>query len=103
MKTKKEQTPKNSLLMLFAFLMLGSAIPDVLSMPIAVEGMHKGLGYPLYFIPFIGVAIDLCPLLFGYQLLQLLTHVGLINAKSKFALHIDELLCKHYVQAICCR
>jgi hypothetical protein len=41
---------------LFALLMLSSAIPDILSDPIAVKGMHEGLGYPLYFIPFIGVA-----------------------------------------------
>lgn len=41
---------------LFAFMMLGSAIPDVLSMDDAVRGMHGTLGYPLYFIPFIGVA-----------------------------------------------
>lgn len=41
---------------LFAVLMLGSAIPDILSDPIAVQGMHKELGYPLFFIPFIGVA-----------------------------------------------
>jgi uncharacterized membrane protein YphA (DoxX/SURF4 family) len=41
---------------LFAAFMIMSAIPDILSQPIAVEGMHKGLGYPLYFIPFIGVA-----------------------------------------------
>lgn len=37
-------------------MMLGSAIPDVMVDPLAVEGMHHGLGYPLYFIPFIGVA-----------------------------------------------
>jgi hypothetical protein len=41
---------------LFAFMMLGSAIPDILSLPTAVQGMHDGLGYPVYFIPFIGVA-----------------------------------------------
>lgn len=41
---------------LFALFMLLSAIPDVLSDPIAVKGMHEDLGYPLYFIPFIGVA-----------------------------------------------
>lgn len=41
---------------LFAFIMAGSAIPDVLSMPDAVKGIHNSLGYPLYFIPFIGVA-----------------------------------------------
>lgn len=41
---------------IFAFFMLGSAIPDIMVDPMAVEGMHKDLGYPLYFIPFIGVA-----------------------------------------------
>ncbi len=41
---------------LFAFIMLGSAIPDILVMPIAVTGMHDGLGYPVYLIPFVGVA-----------------------------------------------
>ena len=41
---------------LFAVMMFGSAIPDVLSQPVAVKGMHEDLGYPLYFIPFIGVA-----------------------------------------------
>ena len=41
---------------LFAILMFGSAIPDVLMQDEAVKGMHGGLGYPVYFIPFIGVA-----------------------------------------------
>ena len=41
---------------LFSAMMLGSAIPDVMSSPIAVQGMHVELGYPVYFIPFIGVA-----------------------------------------------
>lgn len=41
---------------LFAFVMFGSAIPDVLMQPAAVKGMHEGLGYPIYFVPFIGVA-----------------------------------------------
>ena len=41
---------------LFSAMMLGSAIPDIISSPIAVQGMHVELGYPLYFIPFIGVA-----------------------------------------------
>ena len=41
---------------LFSAMMLGSAIPDVLSSPVAVQGMHQELGYPVYFIPFIGVA-----------------------------------------------
>lgn len=41
---------------LFAFFMLGSAIPDILMMQLAIDGMHTGLGYPIYFVPFIGVA-----------------------------------------------
>ncbi len=41
---------------LFAFVMAGSAIPDVIMHPAAVQGMHHDLGYPLYFVPFIGVA-----------------------------------------------
>lgn len=41
---------------LFAIMMFGSAIPDVFSQPIAIKGMHTDLGYPLYLIPFIGVA-----------------------------------------------
>ncbi len=41
---------------LFAFVMAGSAIPNVMMDPLSVKGMHEGLGYPLYFIPFIGVA-----------------------------------------------
>ena len=41
---------------LFAATMFMSAVPDVISSEIAVKGMHDGLGYPLYFIPFIGVA-----------------------------------------------
>ncbi len=39
---------------LFATLMLFSALPDVFSAEAAVKGMHEDLGYPLYFIPFIG-------------------------------------------------
>jgi hypothetical protein len=41
---------------LFAFMMLGSAIPDIVMQDIAVKGMHTDLGYPLYFVPFIGFA-----------------------------------------------
>src|SRR5690242_10053742 len=40
---------------LFAALMLLSAIPDIFSAADAVKGMHDGLGYPIYFVPFIGV------------------------------------------------
>jgi hypothetical protein len=41
---------------LFSLMMLGSAIPDIMRSDVAIKGMHDGLGYPLYFIPFIGVA-----------------------------------------------
>jgi hypothetical protein len=41
---------------LFAFMMFGSAIPDVMMQEVAIKGMHDGLGYPIYFVPFIGVA-----------------------------------------------
>ena len=41
---------------LFAAFMLLSAIPDIISDPVAIQGMHTELGYPLYFIPLIGVA-----------------------------------------------
>ena len=41
---------------LLAALMLLSSIPDILAVPDAVELVKNHLGYPLYFIPFIGVA-----------------------------------------------
>lgn len=40
---------------LFSFLMLGSAIPDIISVPIAVEGF-KQMGMPAYLLPFLGIA-----------------------------------------------
>lgn len=40
---------------LFAFAMLGSAIPDIMVVPMAVQGF-KEMGYPIYLIPFLGVA-----------------------------------------------
>jgi len=40
---------------LFAFIMLGSAIPDILIMPMAVEGF-KGIGFPAPLVPFLGWA-----------------------------------------------
>jgi hypothetical protein len=41
---------------LFFILMFGSAIPDLLQMADAVNGIHNNLGYPLYFVPFLGFA-----------------------------------------------
>ncbi len=40
---------------LFAFMMLGSAIPDIFSAQIAVEGFRQ-IGYPAYLLPFLGIA-----------------------------------------------
>jgi len=40
---------------LFAFAMVGSAIPDIMVVPMAVQGF-KEIGYPAYLIPFLGVA-----------------------------------------------
>ena len=40
---------------IFAGIMLFSSVPDILCIPEAVTFM-KGLGYPVYFIPFIGWA-----------------------------------------------
>ncbi len=40
----------------FGAFMLFTAIPDLLSDPAAIKMVHDDLGYPLYFIPFIGVA-----------------------------------------------
>jgi hypothetical protein len=41
---------------LFGAFMLFSAIPDIMMVPEAVTFMTGHLGYPKYFIPFIGVA-----------------------------------------------
>jgi hypothetical protein len=40
---------------LFSFLMLGSAIPDIFSVQVAVDGFSK-MGYPVYLLPFLGIA-----------------------------------------------
>ena len=40
---------------LFALMMLLSSIPDILSSPVAVAGIGR-LGYPAYFVPYIGIA-----------------------------------------------
>lgn len=41
---------------LFATFMLFSAIPNIISNQQSIDLISKTLGYPLYFIPFIGVA-----------------------------------------------
>jgi hypothetical protein len=40
---------------LFGFLMLGSALPDIFSARVAVDGFAK-MGYPAYLVPFLGIA-----------------------------------------------
>jgi hypothetical protein len=41
---------------IFAFSILGGAIPSALSLNYAVEHFTKVLGYPAYFLPFTGIA-----------------------------------------------
>ncbi len=41
---------------LFGAFMLFSAIPDLLTVPDAVKMVHDDLGYPVYIIPFLGLA-----------------------------------------------
>lgn len=40
---------------LFAFVMTGSAIPNIMVNPMSVQGFHE-MGYPTYIIPFLGWA-----------------------------------------------
>jgi len=55
-------TPKTTNLLywiftiLFAGLMISSAIPNVLNTPKSKEVVHDMLGYPVYIIPYIGLA-----------------------------------------------
>lgn len=55
-------TPKTTNLLywiftiLFAALMTFSAVPNLLSTPDSIKLIHDFLGYPLYFIPYIGLA-----------------------------------------------
>ena len=41
---------------LFSAFMLFSAVPDMLTVPNAIKMVHDQLGYPVYIIPFLGVA-----------------------------------------------
>jgi hypothetical protein len=66
---------------LFAAMMLGSGIPDIILDPLAVKGMHHDLGYPIYFIPFIGVAKVLgviAILIPGFRTIKEWAYAGLI-------------------------
>ncbi len=65
---------------LFAFLMLGSAIPDIFSVPVAVEGFQK-MGMPAYLLPFLGIAKTLgviAILIPGYPRIKEWAYAGLV-------------------------
>jgi hypothetical protein len=53
---KKTKTLYWIFTILFAGLMLFSAIPNILTNADSIKFMHDMLGYPVYFIAFIGVA-----------------------------------------------
>ncbi|WP_462267891.1 DoxX family protein [Mucilaginibacter sp.] len=64
---------------LFAFVMFGSAIPDIMVMPMAVKGFAS-LGLPAYFVPFVGGAKALgvvAILVPGYPRLKEWAYAGL--------------------------
>lgn len=65
---------------LFAFIMLGSAIPDIFSAEVAVEGFKK-MGYPAYLLPFIGIAKTLGVIAIfipGYPRIKEWAYAGLV-------------------------
>ncbi|MEJ7683018.1 MAG: DoxX family protein [Segetibacter sp.] len=65
---------------LFAFLMLGSAIPDIFSVQAAVEGFQK-MGMPAYLLPFLGIAKTLgviAILIPGYPHIKEWAYAGLV-------------------------
>lgn len=65
---------------LFAFFMLGSAIPDIISAPLAVEGFTK-MGFPTYMLPFLGIAKTfgvLAILVPGFPRLKEWAYAGLV-------------------------
>ena len=65
---------------LFAFFMLGSAIPDILSSPVAVEGFRQ-MNMPAYLLPFLGIAKTLgviAILIPGFPRIKEWAYAGLI-------------------------
>jgi uncharacterized membrane protein YphA (DoxX/SURF4 family) len=65
---------------LFAFLMLGSAIPNITSDPMSVEGFGK-MNMPAYLLPFLGIAKALgviAILIPGYPRIKEWAYAGLI-------------------------
>jgi hypothetical protein len=65
---------------LFAFLMLGSAIPNIISDPMSVEGFQR-LRLPAYLLPFLGIAkaVGVVAILIpGYPRLKEWAYAGLV-------------------------
>jgi uncharacterized membrane protein YphA (DoxX/SURF4 family) len=65
---------------IFAFFMLGSAIPDIISVDMAVEGFAK-IGLPAYLLPFVGIAKTLgviAILVPGYPRIKEWAYAGLM-------------------------
>lgn len=65
---------------LFAFMMLGSAIPDIFSVEIARKGFHD-IQLPAYLLPFLGIAKALGVLAIlvpGYPRLKEWAYAGLV-------------------------
>ena len=65
---------------LFAFVMLGSALPDIFSVPMAVEGFEK-MDMPPYLLPFLGIAKTLgviAILIPGFPRLKEWAYAGLV-------------------------
>ncbi len=65
---------------MFAFMMLGSAIPDIFSVRVAVEGFTK-IGMPVYLLPFLGIAKILgviAILIPGYPRIKEWAYAGLV-------------------------
>ena len=64
----------------FALMMIGSAIPDIFSAKIAVEGFGK-MGMPAYLVPFLGLAKALgviAILVPGYPRIKEWAYAGLV-------------------------
>ncbi|PZR23053.1 MAG: DoxX-like family protein [Citrobacter freundii] len=65
---------------LFSFLMLGSAVPNIISDPVSVEGFRQ-ISLPAYLLPFLGVAKALgviAILIPGYPRIKEWAYAGLI-------------------------
>ena len=65
---------------LFALMMLGSAIPDIVSSQVALEGFSK-MNMPAYLLPFLGIAKTLgviAILIPGYSRIKEWAYAGLV-------------------------